>query len=588
MQASETEASAASIAPILGTFDLDHDLADIEFPASTSPLTTGSWPISDVSIATNPFSFIDVNFSNAETSSLDQSLPENSNLWPAIEGDEDAVLSNRKAPSGRSENVHISTPATQNSLILSHPQEIFNVPSALSTYFFKEVIGFYSVWDSKLNAMRIMTEALWQHSGPLYHTMQSIAATCLSNELPHLASVALTERAQAMKLLNDNTVFPSMIQEDKALCIHLLGYTISWLDPDDLALDGLKASHKLLEEWAADTTQVSTNMKFFRDDFDYWAMLLAFFADGDTIKKLRTSSADFLGPTEPEGRPFLPHAWIGISSEIVNIITDVALLISRHRKKMSNISFLTQNDFSAFQEALREARILEKRLLCYRSVDVQQFLDPGDAQTPVAHFQKMEEAYRYTGLLQLYRVFPDLLCERYRPFRASEILHIRPVSKQPSTEERDMWLTQLALHIVKILMEIPLESHSRAIQPMILVAASSELRYDSSVKQLLPQTSLPHEAQPGNKIVDFGGAYKQQRLQLATTGFCIDNASIEVARARRFVKSRLSAFLHILPARKMHKIQELVRLTWAALDAGQSDVYWLDIANKEHLCPLMA
>ncbi|KAM6540375.1 hypothetical protein FALCPG4_002093 [Fusarium falciforme] len=209
--------------------------------------------------------------------------------------------------------------------------------------------------------------------------------------------------------------------------------------------------------------------RFFQTSVDYWGMLLSFFAD--------TSSTDnpFFGPEEPVNETAL-HPFVGVSGQTVKMLADIGRLVYQYRRRVSAIKFVTEADLDFFKSQIREARILEKRLLPYRPLDTSRLQDMGDPRTTLAHLAKIDEAYQYVGLLQIYRVFPDLLAERYRPWDKEHILSPRPPSKIPSKAEMDSWMTSLALHTLDLVREIPFESRSRSIQPLIFVAVSNELR----------------------------------------------------------------------------------------------------------------
>ncbi|KAJ4180205.1 hypothetical protein NW755_011893 [Fusarium falciforme] len=243
------------------------------------------------------------------------------------------------------------------------------------------------------------------------------------------------------------------------------------------------------------------------------------------------------------------------------MLADIGRLVYQYRRRVSAIKFVTEADLDFFKSQIREARILEKRLLPYRPLDTSRLQDMGDPRTTLAHLAKIDEAYQYVGLLQIYRVFPDLLAERYRPWDKEHILSPRPPSKIPSKAEMDSWMTSLALHTLDLVREIPFESRSRSIQPLIFVAVSNELRRG-------PQD-----------VASLGAADDQARG--------LGESIIEVARARNFIRSRLSAYAAVLPLRKVANVLELVTSTWSALDEGQSDVYWLDICTQKELSTLM-
>ncbi|RKL47906.1 hypothetical protein BFJ70_g2273 [Fusarium oxysporum] len=169
----------------------------------------------------------------------------------------------------------------------------------------------------------------------------------------------------------------------------------------------------------------------------------------------------------------------------------------------------------------------------------------------------MDQAFQYMALLQVYRVFPDLLAARYQPWNKYEILLPQAAHKLPTRQEMDIWLTKLAMHILSILREIPFESSVRCIQPFIFAAVSSELKY-SHHPESVSVPCLP-----------------------------IDQVLIDVARARQFILSRLSAYCNTLTVGKVHQIRQLINHVWDTLDAGDGDVYWVDLANRKQLGTMM-
>ncbi|KAH6679897.1 fungal-specific transcription factor domain-containing protein [Plectosphaerella plurivora] len=441
----------------------------------------------------------------------------------------------------------------------SAPREIFNIPTALSEYFFREVITLYCLWDSKANVMRNIVETAWQSSGALHHTVQSMAAACLSEDFPHLQAVARAEHHQALALVGSQPS-PSSSTARNALLLaaQLLGHTSSWLAPQNLATDMFRASCTMLNS-VSDEINPDPSFAFFSDAMDYWAMLLVYLTDSSQLgdyRRRNTSTAE-APSTSAE-----PHPYSGISHEMVRVLTDAGILIFQYRKHMSSVRFMTERDLDVFKTALREARRLERVLLAHRAPDLTRFRDPGDPKTPLRHLGLMDEAYRCTGLLQLYRVFPDLLAERYAPWDRERLLNPLPAQGEPSPRERQAWLTKLAMHILGILRDIPFESRTRSVQPFVMVAAASELRRDPH-----------HLQQPAGEAIE--------------AVIPIDKTSIEVARARKFVGSRLAAYTHILPLRKSRVIFELINSVWSAMDAGEEDVYWLDVAYEKKLGTMM-
>ncbi|KAF9767116.1 hypothetical protein IL306_000381 [Fusarium sp. DS 682] len=310
-------------------------------------------------------------------------------------------------------------------------------------------------------------------------------------------------------------------------------------------------------EWSTTAGAQSKPMvKFFQTAVDYWGMLLSFFTDVSGVQ----GPDPLIRPAQPSSQLAL-HPFVGMAGETVKTLTDVGNLVSQYRSRAASIKFVTEDDMNYFKKKIREARCLEKRLLAYTPGDTSKIQYTGDPRTTLGHLARIDEAYRCVGLLQIYRVFSDLLAERYNPWDADHIYSARPPTKVPSKAEKGYWLTSLALYTLKLLRDIPFESRSRCIQPLILEAISSELR------------RMPQD------VASLGAVDQESR----NVGLSI----IELAQARNFVKSRLSAYADVLPLRKVSNILELVTSIWTELDEGELDVYWLDICTRKQLNTLI-
>ncbi|KAK7432438.1 hypothetical protein QQZ08_001003 [Neonectria magnoliae] len=543
-----------------GLFRLDHPVSGLLPDEPPVSLALSSWDSSTMTASWNFAGERSVLSPNVdETVTIQQYSDENIH--------NNTITSN--SPEEQCQLTQISNPVTSksssqslvktNSYVCPNlPRDLSTLASTLSDYFFRDVITLYCTWDSSSNIMRNIVEKMWQSSGALHHTVLSMAAACLSEDFPHLSSVARTEYHQALEYIQ-GTSLQSTRKVDVLLAYMLLGHTASWLNPQNLATDMFRTSYRMLKVTAAEDND-DRSLSFFSDTMDYWAMLLVYLTDSKQLGDYQRDS--LVGPADPNRR-VEPHPYSGISRETVRILTDIGVLIFQYRKSMSNVKFLTEKDLDGFRTALREARRLERSLLAYRQPDLSRIIDTGDPQTPLNHLQRIDEAYRCTGLLQIYRVFPDLLNERYAPWEKDDILRPPPATHTPTEDERNAWLTRLALHILKILREIPFESRTRSVQPFIMVAVSGELRRNSRCLQ------PPGMDSEGTPILN------------------IDNDSIEEIRARKFVGSRLAAYTHILPLHKIRVIFELINCVWAALDVGERNVYWLDVAQEKNLGTMM-
>lgn len=212
---------------------------------------------------------------------------------------------------------------------------------------------------------------------------------------------------------------------------------------------------------------------------DHWAMLHAFLTDSQQLDNYK-----FMPAMEPLNHSATtdPHPYSGISSGVIQMILETGTLVYQDRMTVSRTKFLASADLDAFTSSLQHARQLERRLLNYFPPQISHFHDSTCIQphTCLSHLTLMDEAYRCAALAQLYRVFPDLLSERYGPWDKGKLLKAIPAMKDPTPVVCQAWLTSLALHTLDLFKAIPFESKTLSAQPFIMVAASSELYVDSS------------------------------------------------------------------------------------------------------------
>ncbi|SPJ79487.1 uncharacterized protein FTOL_07878 [Fusarium torulosum] len=160
-------------------------------------------------------------------------------------------------------------------------RQLSNLPTALSDFFFREVIPLYCAWDSESNLMRVVAENAWQSSKVLYHTMQSMAAACLTSVFLELSATAIQERFVALRCLDESQPGATDNPEARLSATVLLCHTASWHDPGNLAKERYHMTQKLVLEWGSNTTGTDSKpmAKFSQTAVDYWGMLLSFFTD---------------------------------------------------------------------------------------------------------------------------------------------------------------------------------------------------------------------------------------------------------------------------------------------------------------------
>ncbi|RLM01000.1 hypothetical protein CFD26_108001 [Aspergillus turcosus] len=469
----------------------------------------------------------------------------------------------------------------------SIPRTLNNPSWTLIEYYFKEVAALFSSYDSQMNPFRSTVSRLWGSSLAMCKTIQSMAAATLANDFPEFGPLGQRMRNEAVEIISkENTM------DDKSLlALLMLGLTASWHDSKDLGVSFFNILRKHLDVNAAETSSHNrgNNYQFFEEALVYWEMLLSFVADDSAV--LSGNPATGIGESVVLQR--VPHPWTGIARDTQFTVQEVGRLIRAERKRVRARNFTSQADIDQAQMAITRARELEERLLGLAHPTEGEIVSPGDDETPVWHLLTMAEVYRCTGLLQLYRVFPDLLRRRLpsnqtassetdqQPsataprdpfFYLDPDLNLESMAwfsdssfappesnvpcepTAPSTTHSDSyyssWLTEFALTTLSRLKAVPLESRTRCLQPFLLVASSSELR--------LPRVT-PSEIPP-----DVDGPH-------------LSSHAIEVSRTRRFVLGRLTSFMHVLPPKPISVCIQLVQEVWRRMDAGDNNVYWMDV-----------
>ncbi|RAO67001.1 uncharacterized protein BHQ10_003013 [Talaromyces amestolkiae] len=480
--------------------------------------------------------------------------------------------------------------------ILPLPRKTLEDPSStLVEYYFKEVAGLFSSYDSHMNPFRTTVSRLWASSPAMCRTLQSMAAATLVDDFPQFGPVGLKMRKEAISLLEGQET-----HDDKSLLAMLmLGQTASWHNPNDLGISYFNTLRNHLNSLTSGINSGSlltnrNNYQFFEEALVYWEMLLSYVADTGTLNS--SAKMDLQAANDQLLTQKVPHPWTGIARDTQFIVNKVGRLVRRERKRVRAKRFTSQRDIAQAQEAIREAQELEERLLSLAHPAETEVVNPGDDETPVWHLLAMAEVYRHTGLLQLYRVFPDLLRDRlqaesiskgdisstldpnilYQPedlgnsshFSFDVFSNLENLQNLDNPQKDDgegdcntddlsedvksEWLTTIALTAMSRLKTVPLESRTRCLQPFLLVASSSELR--------LPAMELP----------SLDPSRDDYSLNLSAH-------AIEVSRTRKFILGRLTSFLHVLPPKPIHICVDLVQEVWRRMDAGESDVYWMDV-----------
>lgn len=442
----------------------------------------------------------------------------------------------------------------------------------LVEYYFNYVCQIFSSFDGSLNPFRSTVGKLWDGSAPIYYAIQSMAAAYLANHFPRMSPVGVQMQRETYRCLYQvqQGGLPSSDNLDKTLLtVLLVGQTTTWHNPGDLGLVHLKTAkclnrRRLEQQQSLEVVDKSTRARrqneFFEQCILYWDMLAGFVEDDVDEFEVEGNLPDIPNPSKSETSAtedkVFPHPWTGVAPQAQRLFAQVGRHIRRYRKALAqdtaSMNFLSLDigfDIQYPQESIvtiegvAKAQTLEEQLLAFEPPSLSKLVDAGDENTPVQQYIWLAEAYRCAGLLELYRIFPSILLTRVP--QTESTFSFLPI---PTTQSPDDFLVSLALHTVSLLEKLPSNSGTRCLQPIVHIAAATELRF-------APATVSDPFVPIFNSLT---------------------SREVDIATARRFVVTRLQEFQLSLPAKPIVKALELIQETWARADLGQ-DVYWMDV-----------
>lgn len=426
-----------------------------------------------------------------------------------------------------------------------------------------------------------------------------MAAAYLANHFPRMSPVGLQMQRETYKALYQ--VQPGAKSEDldkTLLTVLLVGQTTAWHNPNDLGLVHLRTAKRLnrkrLQQQGGNADiRVKRQNEFFEQCIMYWDMLSGFVDDDVDDFGLQNIDNQRIEEVPEENlmngevnTKVFPHPWTGVAPKAQRLFAKVGRLIRKYRKitaqEVASLDFLSPDlafgqdfpqEFSASLDATRKAQYLEEQLLAFQTPSISSLVDAGDENTPVQQYIHLAEAYQYAALLEIYRIFPSILIKRLPETGHEAELSMNSSSSnynQPRhrifgmfpfaiNSSSDEFLVSLALHTISLLEKLPSTSGTRCLQPIVIIAAGSELRFSP------PQTTFFDPVLP----------------YIDATFNSLSSRELDIASARRFVTTRLQEFQLSLPAKPIAKALMLVQETWARMDIGQ-EVYWMDVMDECH------
>ncbi|KAF5704899.1 hypothetical protein FMUND_12313 [Fusarium mundagurra] len=459
------------------------------------------------------------------------------------------------------------TPQPYTSTVIDRPFNDYS--TILVEYYFKDTAAILALYDSEMNPFRSTVSRAWASSELIYCTLQSMAASFLSNVYPQLLNTGRYFRQKAIGLLND--LDDSAIHEQALIALFMIGGTASWFDVNDTGSEYFPRLKKHVQSLKTSGCMSPTghSQAFFENTLACWEMFLAFVVDGDENEGFDSPHLPLL-PADPDPGPGsifpvvqIPHPVTGVAHEIHSTLARVGRLVRRNRRRAMSKQFLTRESILEAHREVDEAAELEIFLTNLQVPLESAIVQTGDSQTPTWHLTALAEVYRFVGLIQLYHVFPDTFVSRMNLQNSNsggDVTHV-------SVHEAEERLRQFTLKAVGILRSIPAESGTKDFHPFLIVAVCSGLTIPVVEVSASPQS-------------------------MAGLGNSLALVAADVHRARGFLRGRLQLLLHSLPKNPIQRCIDLVEATWAETDnrSGSSGrpAYWMDVMMQNNWDTFMA
>ncbi|KAI1028443.1 hypothetical protein LB503_002699 [Fusarium chuoi] len=171
------------------------------------------------------------------------------------------------------------SPQPYTSTVVDRPLNDYS--TILVEYYFKDTAAILALYDSEMNPFRSTVSRVWTSSELMYCTLQSMAASFLSNVYPQLLNTGLYFRKKAIRLLND--LDDSAIHEQALIALFMIGGTASWFDINDTGSEYFPRLKKHVQSLKTSGRMSPTghSQAFFENTLACWEMFLAFVVDGD-------------------------------------------------------------------------------------------------------------------------------------------------------------------------------------------------------------------------------------------------------------------------------------------------------------------
>ncbi|CAD0108701.1 unnamed protein product [Aureobasidium uvarum] len=431
-----------------------------------------------------------------------------------------------------------------------------NDSTGLVVHYFRDICVLYSSFDSKLNPFRTVIGKLWDSSNSIFYAIQSMAAAHLANHNPGMEVQGLQMQRKAYECLQHELQLAHVNQQvdDRLLLtVLLLGMSSPWHEAGDLGMAHLNAARgliypRLFREEGTQTDEMARNDQFFAEALIYWEMCVAFVhKEPFTLGREKPRDKTDYNEARTIGTKVMPHPWTGVGPRAQVLFAEVGRLVRNYRAISSPLSYGATSEHVDPTRIITAAMEFEEELLNIRWPAVEDLVDVQDQFTSKLDFIMVAESTRCCALLEIYRVFPNILHNRllknvditgpssqfFFPFCGTLLYH--------DSHDPTMWLTSLACHILLDLIgSIPPTSNTRPLQLLIILTAAAELRLSGHVAAL----------------------------------------SLHALRARDLAMTRLEELSARVPSKPIVMIIKLVKEVWRRFDLGDDSVFWLDVMHE--------
>lgn len=405
------------------------------------------------------------------------------------------------------------------------------------------------------------------YSKPVFLLLQASSAAQLSRQHPKMRYKALSLQSEAFSAVRAeiSNLQSSIVSDELMLSCIFAGLTSTWYDVNDLGLCHVLGSQVLLCLWLTSKgSRLKYQETFILGAYVYWLAISAFVAgDPKSSFSFQVALQEELGnvemsydvvddPNVPESqRRIFPHPLTGFSMSTFICVGKVGSLC-RLAHSETQPSGTNGVDYQA--SLLEKTICVEAELLALSQTRQNNFQDPQDCHTTIEEILDVGEAYRCTGLLQLYMTFPQLLQEQARDPNTRENTQEMP-SGNALTPSQHNWLRALAFHILSVLEAIPPSSGTRVLQGLPVLIAATWL------------------VDPMN---DNTAPFEHPRLPLM-------KSSKSKEEWREAVRKGLRMHDEYVGLQQVSRVLEIVEEVWRRDDDGEEKCHWIVVVASKGL-----